>query len=67
MSSSYQCVTLAQRPKDNVVPGETFKLESKPAPTETDLKDGEVLFEALYLSIDPAMRGWLNGKHRQLQ
>ena len=24
-------------------------------------QDGQVLVEALYLSLDPAMRGWLNG------
>lgn len=51
---------MAQRPKSNIVPGETFKLEHKPAPSEASLKDGEVIFETGYLSIDPAMRGWLN-------
>ncbi len=58
--SSYQCVILAKRPTANIVPGETFRLEQKPTPTETSLKDGEVLFETRYLSLDPAMRGWLN-------
>jgi NADPH-dependent curcumin reductase CurA len=58
--SSYQCVVLAKRPKENIVPGETFKLERKPAPSESSLQDGEVIFETRYLSIDPAMRGWLN-------
>lgn len=58
---TYQSVVLAQRPKDTIVVGETFRIESKPRPTEADLKDGEVLIEALYLSLDPAMRGWLNG------
>ncbi len=40
------------------VPGdETWELErSAPRPPE----DGEVQVEVLYLSIDPAMRGWLN-------
>jgi len=28
--------------------------------TEADLKDDQVLIETLYLSLDPAMRGWLN-------
>lgn len=28
--------------------------------SEKDLKDDQVLVEALYLSLDPAMRGWLN-------
>ena len=58
--SSYECVVLSKRPKDNIVPGETFKLERKPVPTEASLNDGEVIFETRYLSIDPAMRGWLN-------
>lgn len=29
--------------------------------SEKDLKDEQVLVESLYLSLDPAMRGWLNG------
>jgi hypothetical protein len=57
---SYECVVLAKRPKDLIVPGETFKIERKPLPTEASLKDGEVLLESRYLSLDPAMRGWLN-------
>ncbi|KAI1363607.1 hypothetical protein F5Y08DRAFT_340432 [Xylaria arbuscula] len=51
---------LAQRPKAHVVPGETFRLEKEPAPTADELKDGQILLETLYLSLDPAMRGWLN-------
>lgn len=58
--SLYQQVVLAKRPKANIVPGETFKLEQKPTPGEASLNDGEVLFETRYLSLDPAMRGWLN-------
>ncbi|KEF63641.1 uncharacterized protein A1O9_01619 [Exophiala aquamarina CBS 119918] len=61
MASTYQTVTLAKRPKDNIVPGETFKLnKNNKAPSAADLKDGEVIFESNYLSVDPAMRGWLN-------
>ncbi|TGJ82446.1 hypothetical protein E0Z10_g6325 [Xylaria hypoxylon] len=51
---------LAQRPKTDFVPGETFKLEKGPAPTADELKDGQILVESLYLSLDPAMRGWVN-------
>ncbi|RYP10006.1 hypothetical protein DL764_000935 [Monosporascus ibericus] len=51
---------LAERPKNNIIPGKTFKAERGPAPTADDLKDGEILVEALYLSLDPAMRPWLN-------
>ena len=58
--ATYQQVVLAKRPKENIVAGETFKIERKPIPSESSLKDGEVIFETRYLSIDPAMRGWLN-------
>ncbi|KIV86145.1 hypothetical protein PV11_01779 [Exophiala sideris] len=59
--NTYKTIVLAKRPKDNVIPGETFKLISdNAAPSADSLKDGEVLFQPNYLSIDPAMRGWLN-------
>ncbi|KAG0647145.1 NADP-dependent oxidoreductase, partial [Hyphodiscus hymeniophilus] len=57
---SYQSVVLAKRPKSLIVPGETFELKTNPMVTEKDLKDEQVLVESLYLSLDPAMRGWLN-------
>jgi len=59
--STYTAVHLAKRPKASIVPGETFELKQHPMPKESDLKDGEVLIKSLYLSLDPAMRGWLNG------
>jgi len=58
--STYTSVVLAQRPKALIVPGETFSLKENPMISESDLKDGQVLVETLYLSLDPAMRGWLN-------
>ncbi|RYC66079.1 hypothetical protein CHU98_g167 [Xylaria longipes] len=60
MARENKTFVLAQRPKTHVVPGETFKLEKGPAPTADDLQDGQILVESLYLSLDPAMRGWLN-------
>ena len=61
MAPTYKSVVLAKRPKDNIIPGETFNLVTdNPTPSARDLKNGEVVFEANYLSIDPAMRGWLN-------
>ncbi|PNP40790.1 hypothetical protein TGAMA5MH_07230 [Trichoderma gamsii] len=53
-------IVLAERPTGEIVPGTTFNQKISPAPTSADLKDGEILVEALYLSLDPAMRGWLN-------
>ncbi|OCK75570.1 NAD(P)-binding protein [Lepidopterella palustris CBS 459.81] len=60
MSPTYTSVVLASRPTGDIIPGSTFKLKTHPVPTESDLKDGEVVFESRYLSLDPAMRGWLN-------
>lgn len=60
--STYKAVHLAKRPKSTIVPGETFSIKQHPLPKAEDLKDGEVIFQTLYLSLDPAMRGWLNGK-----
>lgn len=58
--STFTSVVLAQRPKADIVPGETFSLKENPTVSESDLKDGQVLIETLYLSLDPAMRGWIN-------
>ncbi|KAI8628131.1 hypothetical protein F5Y19DRAFT_476930 [Xylariaceae sp. FL1651] len=60
MARENKTFVLAERPKTEIIPGQTFKLEKGPAPTDDQLKDGEILVEALYLSLDPAMRGWLN-------
>ncbi|KAI0516707.1 hypothetical protein F5B22DRAFT_176444 [Xylaria bambusicola] len=51
---------LAQPAKHDFIPGETFRLEKGPAPTADNLKDGQILVEALYLSLDPGARHWLN-------
>ncbi|KAH9878833.1 hypothetical protein J1614_002267 [Plenodomus biglobosus] len=57
---SYTSIHLAERPTDAVVAGKTFVEKQHPIPSTSSLKDGEVLFQTLYLSLDPAMRGWLN-------
>jgi len=57
---SYTSIHLAERPTDAVVAGKTFKPRQSPIPSASSLKDGEVVFQTLYLSLDPAMRGWLN-------
>lgn len=54
-------IVLAERPRGDIVPGQTFNRKTVPAPSADSLKDGEVLIENIYLSLDPAMRGWLNG------
>jgi NADPH-dependent curcumin reductase CurA len=57
---SYTSIHLAERPQAEIVAGQTFTPKQHSIPTASDLKDGEVLFQTLYLSLDPAMRGWLN-------
>lgn len=54
-------IILAERPTGEIIPGKTLVEKEVPAPRPEDLKEGEVLLEALYLSLDPAMRGWMNG------
>lgn len=63
MAAENLSIVLAERPTDEIVPGTTFNQKVAPAPTSAALRDGEILVEALYLSLDPAMRGWLNGNY----
>jgi NADPH-dependent curcumin reductase CurA len=60
--ATYTKVVLAERPTAAIIPGQTFKLKQERRPTANDLSDGEVLIETRYLSLDPAMRGWLNDR-----
>ncbi|ROT38192.1 zinc-binding dehydrogenase [Sodiomyces alkalinus F11] len=53
-------VYLAERPKAEIMAGTTLKTETVPLPKAEDLQDGQLLVENLYLSLDPAMRGWMN-------
>ena len=40
---------------------DVFKVNTAATPTADQLKDGEVLLENLYFSIDAAMRVWISG------
>lgn len=62
MSSEHTSIHLAKRPETTIVPGETFVARTHPAPEPSELQDGEVILESLYLSLDPAMRGWLDDR-----
>jgi len=46
-------IHLAKRPKENIVPGETFQLQRSPIPRKEDVKDGQALVKVEYLSVDP--------------
>lgn len=54
-------IHLVERPTEEIVPGKTFESRVSPAPTPADVKDGEILVEVLYLSLDPSLRAQLNG------
>lgn len=66
MSRDNLSFILNERPEGDIVPGVTFRQKSNPIPKPEDVKDGEVLAETLYLGLEPAMRGWLNGKNNLL-
>lgn len=55
-----QTVVLAERPEGNIQPGKTFKMQPQKKLSNDDIKDGQALVETIYLSLDPAMRLWLN-------
>lgn len=60
LPTSTKAFIVAKRPKDHPVldgPEATFKLVENKLPA---LKDGQILLKTLYLSNDPAQRGWLD-------
>lgn len=64
MSHDNLSFILNERPTGDIVPGVTFHQKTTPIPKPKDVKDGEVLAETLYLGLEPAMRGWLDGKNQ---
>ena len=46
-------IHLAKRPKENIVPGETFEVRRTPIPKREDVNDGHALVKVEYLSVDP--------------
>lgn len=57
--SEFISIHLAERPKADILPS-TFTVRRNAALKESDLKKDELLLRSEYLSLDPAMRGWLN-------
>ena len=55
-SRSNTRILLASRPVGNPQP-ENLTIETVPVPA---LEDGQVLVQTKYISLDPAMRGWMN-------
>ena len=57
MPTTNKRLVLASRPSGEPTP-QNFRLEEAPLPA---LQDGEVLVRHHYLSLDPYMRGRMNG------
>src|SRR5690348_7735673 len=52
-------VRLASRPA-GLPTRENWRLTEEAVPAASELADGELLVKTLALSLDPAMRGWMN-------
>jgi len=52
-------VRMQRRPVGHIVPGQDLVATEEPAPKVDDLRPGQVLLHRLFLSLDPAMRGWM--------
>mmetsp|Transcript_42936 Transcript_42936/g.167851 ORF Transcript_42936/g.167851 Transcript_42936/m.167851 type:complete len:291 (-) Transcript_42936:1422-2294(-) len=52
-------VRLAQRPRGEIVIGEHLVVD-RDVPVREQLEDGELLIQVMWLSVDPAMRGWMS-------
>ena len=50
-------VVLAKRPAPGLVTPDTFAVKDAPI---AEPGDGEVRIKIAYVSLDPAMRGWMN-------
>lgn len=59
-------ITLAHRPTSGIVPNHTFAPVTVPIPSASSLAPNQLLLETLYLSLDPAMRGWIEDKRSYL-
>lgn len=66
MTATATEIVLVKSPVGDIKPSEEFTSKSIPLPTASDLKDGQILYETLYISLDPIMRYWISGKYKFL-
>src|SRR5919108_2927641 len=57
MTNTNRQVKLARRPKPGLVTRDVFQIEDGPVP---EPGAGEFRVRIAYISLDPAMRGWVN-------
>ncbi len=63
MTDASRQIILTGRPVGGQVTEALFDLQQVPRPQPSD---GEVLLRAVYLSLDPAMRGWISAQTKAL-
>ena len=56
--ATHQVVRLMQRPVGLPVPHQDLIVCMEPAPLPEQLRAGQLLLRTVYLSLDPAARGW---------
>lgn len=67
-SSQYTCIVLNERPGQGPIKPETFRTEKRSTEElKASMKDKDVFVRVDYLSLDPAMRGWLNNVRSYLE
>ena len=59
LPKTQKAVRLMQRPVGNIIPGKDLVVFDEAVPDPSTLEDGQVLLHRLFLSLDPAMRGWM--------
>jgi len=67
LPEKYTKIVLAERPVGDIEPTKTFRTEKDAHPTKELLPgQSQVLVRVEYLSLDPAMRSWLNDKRNYM-
>ena len=56
---NHMVVRMRRRPVGDILPGRDLVVVTEKAPSLESVKVGEVFCKRLYLSLDPAMRGWM--------
>ena len=62
LPSTQTVVRMVRRPVGHIVPGQDLVAKQEPTPAAADLAEGQVLVHRLFLSLDPAMRGWMRNQ-----
>jgi NADPH-dependent curcumin reductase CurA len=67
-TSQYTCIILNERPGQGPIKPDTFRIEKRSTEElKASMKDTDVFVSVDYVSLDPAMRGWLNDVRSYLE